>query len=414
MIVSLRRVVAVLSLVVGALMTMQSSPATAATLTTEYPQVRVVQLGGFVDPTSAAYLRRQIEAATQSNALAIVIQINAGGATITQDQMDQLTALMRESPKPVAMWLGPTNASVFGDAVKLLDGADVVGMADGARLGRPLQDMTVRGQMIAKSEVLSLQQARSREIVDISAPTLVEFIRQLNNQTFKGVTLQVSQDGQDLFVPVFTKPTLVERLFHVVTSPLAALFFFTTGMLLILFEFFAAAAGVVGVCGAACLALAGYGVAELGARPAAFVVYAVAILLMSSDLQNGPVRARAIVGMILFGSAGALLFSTFQPSVLAQLLVWVPQAAFVLLGIPVMIRTRFSTSVLPRESLIGANGTCTTKFADVGIVRIDDLDWLARVKPKDAPISRDAAIEVMSVDEHHLVVARAPSATISV
>jgi membrane-bound serine protease (ClpP class) len=411
---SLRRTAAVLFLSVGVLLMFWATPARAdSTLSTELPQVRVIQLGGFLDPTSIAYLTTQVEAAQATNALAIIIQINSRGGTVGERELADVVTVLRDSPVPVAVWLGPTNSRVYGDAVQILAGADVVGMAQGARVGRPQSTIDVNGVRVEPSDDLRVEDARSRGLVDVSSPTLVEFIRTLNGQTLKGTTLQVSSDGKDLFVPVFTKPTLMQRLMHVVTSPIAALFFVTVGLLLIVFEFFAAAAGVVGVCGAACFALGSYGVAELGVRPVGVALYVVALLLVCSDLQSGPVRGRAVAGMVLFGAAGALLFSSYQPSVLAQLVVWIPQTAFVLLGIPVMIRTRFSTSVLPRQELIGQTGVAPHKFGDTGVVVIDDVTWIAKVNAPDAPISAGAEISVHDVDQHHVVVRRAHSASIS-
>ena len=391
-----------------------ATPAGAdTTLSTELPQVRVIQLGGFLDPTSIAYLKTQVAAAESTNALAIVVQVNSRGGTVSDQELADVVSILRDAAAPVAVWIGPTNARVYGDAVQILEGADVVGMAQGARIGRPQASLEINGVTVEPGDDLRVEDARSRGLVDVSSPTLVEFVRTLNGQSFKGVNLQVSSDGKDLFVPVFTKPTLMQRLMHVVTSPIAALFFVTVGILLIVFEFFAAAAGVVGVCGAVCFALGSYGAAELGVRPAAIALYIVALLLVCSDLQSGPVRGRAVVGMVLFGAAGALLFSSYQPSVLAQLVVWIPQAAFVLLGIPVMIRTRFSTSVLPRNELIGQTGVAPHKFGDSGVVVIDDVTWIAKVNASDAPISAGAEITVHDVDQHHLVVKRAQSASIS-
>ncbi len=249
--------------------------------------------------------------------------------------------------------------------------------------------------------VLDPEEARRLGLVDIVAPTLADFIGQLDGREVKGSTISTAMSQSpfvlrdDLDIR-FRKTGLVDRTLHGLGSPSATYFFVVAGLLLLLFEFFSAGIGIAAGTGAVCLGLSAYGIGTLDTRPVGLGLLVLATLAFGVDIQAGSARFWTGVGTVALVLGSLTMFDGRRPGWLALLLVIVGGLLAVLFGIPSTVRTRFSTPTIGREDLVGAIGTATTAIDPDGTVEVRGAPWRARTFPK--PIAAGDRVEVVAIE----------------
>ena len=215
--------------------------------------------------------------------------MNTRGAVVGRDEMEALLERIAAAPLPIAVWVGPSGARLYGTPAQLLAVADVTGMAPGARVGHtgvPLQperrtrSTSARPPTRCATARSGLSDARrlgvfEQRISDEGIPTIVNMVDALDGYEEDGVVLETTEervldDGtvrRDTTATVrFSKLGLVDQLFHTVASPAVTYLLLLIGLALLIFEFFTAGVGIAGVVGAACVVLACTGLATLPAR----------------------------------------------------------------------------------------------------------------------------------------------------
>ena len=379
-----------------------AGPAAAQAPAAPRPSLDVVQVGGLLDPINADLIRRSIREAPGRGTTAVVIQLDSGDGSASLAAVRELGALMAGSRVPVTVWVGPTGAGRgLGLPVLLVEAADVAGMADGTEIGR----VSVVGAGLPVAELrnraIGPEEARRLGVVDIVAPTLADFIGQLDGREVKGQTISTARSKapfvlrDDLDIR-FRKSGLVDRTLHGLGSPSAAYFFIVAGLLLILFEFFSAGIGIAAATGAVCLALSAYGVGTLDTSPLGLGLLLLATVAFGVDIQAGSPRFWTGVGTVALVLGSLTLFDGRRPGWLALGLVIGGGLLAVLFGIPSTVRTRFSTPTIGREDLVGAVGTATTAIDPEGVIEVRGAPWRARTFPK--PIDAGQSVEVVAIE----------------
>ena len=366
------------------------------------PSIDVVQVGGILDPVNVELVRRSIREAPRRGTTAVVIQLDSGDASVSQTKVDALALLMSTSPVPVTVWVGPTGAGrAVGPPYALVGAADVAGMADRTEVGRQPAPVFESTPAPLRNRTVGPEEARRLNLVQIVAPTLADFIGQLDGREVKGRTISTARSQfpfvlrDDLDIR-FRNPGLVERTMHGLGSPSATYFFVVAGLLLLLFEFFSAGIGIAAATGAICLALSSYGIGTLDTRPLGLGLIVLAVVAFGVDIQAGSPRFWTGVGTVALVGGSLTLFDGRRPGWLALLLVTGGGLLAVLFGIPSTVRTRFSTPTIGREELVGAVGTATTAIAPEGTVEVRGAPWRARTFPK--PIAAGDRVEVVAIE----------------
>jgi membrane-bound serine protease (ClpP class) len=72
-------------------------------------------------------------------------------------------------------------------------------------------------------------------------------------------------------------------------------------------------------------------------------------------------------------------------------------ALFMVAGMPAMVRTRFSTPTIGRESMLGELGTAVSDVDPDGVVTIREAPWRARTN-RATPIRAGEAVRVAGID----------------
>ncbi|MEY2468564.1 MAG: hypothetical protein QOF21_1262 [Actinomycetota bacterium] len=376
----MRRVVAAVAVSVMVL-TIAGARADAAA---PRPFVSVIQIDGLLDNVEADFWQHAIEDADTGHAAALVVQLDSPRSVLSEKRFIRLRNAIQDAATPIGVWVGPArNAHVGGrDNVALLQVARVVGVAPGASIDAP------------RSVVRPL----------LTSPTLGDFIIDLDR--FPGISIptkvvnaESKTPKRELLVDVhFAKPTLMARTVHGVTSPGPAYALLMVGLLLALLEFATAGIGLAAGTAALLLVIAALGLGGLPVDNLAVGALLFAVFGFAIDVQAGAPRAWTIIGTasMLFGT-----FTLFNDG-MAVPLVWKLAvfgltAAFVLAGLPSLVRARFSSPTIGRQSFIGEVGTAVGELHPDGVVSVRGATWRARTN-RATPVEDGAAIRVIGID----------------
>ena len=370
-------------------------------------EIRVIEVSGLLDPIEIDYIDSQIEEAQRQWALAIILQVNSpGGASDKQAILDLLQNI-EGSLVPVGAWIGQSGATAQGAAAHLVQAADYSGIAPGSRIGN-FAEFNLAEEFQPRAGAGDLrrgEEAVDDGLVDVMAPTLGEFLLVMEDeQLIEKISTEIEQaDGliqravaSDVTV-AFNKLSLLDQLFHTVASPAVTYLLLLAGMSMLLLDFFTGGIGVAGGVGCCSLLFGCYGLGVLDVRLWALVMLIIAMLGFAVDLQTGVPRFWTVAGvaLLIIGSLG--LFASHSMS-------WLTLGggigltlAFMLSGMPALIRTRYGTSTLGREWMVGKMTEAATDLAPDGLVVFENAQWRARVN-RLTPIKEGEAARIVGLE----------------
>lgn len=393
------------------------------------PPVDVLQVSGLFDEITVNSIDDAIARADDTGAQALVLQVNSRGAVVDREEMEGLLARVADAPVPVAVWVGPSGARLYGLPAQLLTVADVTGMAPGARVGHsgillspPGIDLEfasgAAGDQIEgalRNDSLGLSEARElgvfqQRISDEGIPTIKSMVYALDGYEAEGVTLRtatevVTDEGtvqRETTTVRFSKLSLIDQVFHTVASPAVTYLLLLTGLALLIFEFFTAGVGIAGVVGAACLVSAITGLAALPARGWAVGLIIAAMVAFAIDVQVGIPRFWTGVGVALTLVGSLTLFeslpgATLRPSWITLIAGVGGVALAFVVGMPSMVRTRFATPTIGREWMIGSVGEVVESVDPDGVVTVGNARWRARTN-RATPVTAGDTVRVVAID----------------
>ena len=391
---------------------------------TELGTVDVLQVSGLFDPIVINAIDEAIERSEADGAQALVLQINSRGAVVGREEIESLLERVADAPLPVAVWVGPSGARLYGTPAQLLAVADVSGMAPGSRVGYTGVPLSPNGVTVdfgaaepaLRNGSLGLTDARRLEVFrqrisDEGIPTIVSMVNALDGYEEAGVVLETTEevvldDGtvrRDTTATVrFSKLGLIDQLFHTVASPAVTYLLLLIGMALLVFEFFTAGIGIAGVVGAACLVLACTGLVTLPARGWAVALLVAAMLAFAVDVQVGIPRTWTGIGIVLTAVGSFWLFEplpggTLRPSWITLLAGIGGVALAFVVGMPSMVRTRFATPTIGREWMVGELGEVIDSVDPDGVVSVRGARWRARTN-RATPVLAGEQVRVIAID----------------
>ncbi|MCU0260299.1 MAG: hypothetical protein MUE78_04700 [Ilumatobacteraceae bacterium] len=386
--------------------------------------VDVLQVSGLFDDIVVNAVSEQLDRAATDGAQALILQVNSRGAVVSDEVMADLLGQVAAAEVPVAVWVGPSGARLYGTPAQLLAVADVTGMAPGSRVGYTGQPLDVPGVEIdfgaaapfITTDSVGLSDARDlgvfrQRISDEGIATIVNMVDALDGYEEGGVVLDtttetVTDSGtvqrDTIAVVRFFKLPLLEQLFHTVWSPAVTYLLLLAGLALLVFEFFTAGVGVAGVVGAGSLILATTGLAALPTRPWAAALVVLAMLAFAIDVQVGVPRLWTGVGVVLTIVGSMFLFEPLPGSSLRPS--WITLVAGIggimltfIVGMPSMVRTRFATPTIGRDWMIGELGSVVERVDPDGLVEVRGATWRARTN-RATPVDAGEQIKVVAID----------------
>ncbi|HEV7536286.1 MAG TPA: hypothetical protein VGP90_11660, partial [Acidimicrobiia bacterium] len=354
--------------------------------------MEVVQVEGAIDPVVADLIKGSLRRAQTNGASVVILQIDSTGALDT-DSVDLVEAVLG-SKVPVAAWIGPGKSSARGAAAAIVAAASFAAASPGARLG-PVDPPRLDGRRssaflqeypgtppgvgpraLTRLRALadhrfSGTKAAGAGLIDAVAPTLGDLIVALNGKevpTAAGpvrlsTAKQIDTKGgprQTADQPVsFIKLGTFASVQHSLTSPSVVFLLLIVGLSLMVFEFFTIGVGLAGMVGAMAVVGALFGCSHLPVNG-----WALGLLLLSTfgfavDVQAGHQGFWTGVGVVgllvgalkLFGGSSALDVPFWLVG-----LIFVGQIVFMLGGMTVAVRNRFSIPTVGRDSMIGELG----------------------------------------------------------
>lgn len=358
------------------------------------PHVDVIEVVGLVDPIQVDFVTDALRDAESGGAEALVIQVDSGGGVASRQAIEVLAFRISHSSVPVAVWVGPSGSRAFGQAFELLRAA-------------PVSGMTTRGRVGSEGRKLQAAQALEEKVVDLSAPTLGDFIVELDGRQVGDTRLEtaevVREPGKDPrrrpTVEVrFAKLGLLPRLLHSAASPSVAYLFLVVGLALLVLELYTAGIGAAALTGAACVVLASYGLGALPTRPLAVGLILVGMLGYAIDIQAGAPRAWTVIGTAALTGGSLWLYEDgLAPSPLVLVIVVVGVGLLMVAGLPAMVRSRFSTPTVGRESMVGELGSALAAIDPEGTVEVRGAPWRARTN-RSTPIAAGDGVRVVGID----------------
>ncbi len=390
---------------------------------TDLAPVDVVQVSGLIDEILIDSISLAIREATANGSQALILQVNSDASAVDRDRMSDLIEMLRDSPVPIGIWVGPSGANLTGLGTQMMAAADATGMAPGSHIGIYGTPLDVDGVTIdfgtatdrMRSEAIGFQDARTSgalklQITDEGVASIKNMVLAMDGLEARGSTLDtisesLTDDGgiqNNATLVRFFKLGLVNQLLHTASSPAVAYLLLIIGLALLIFEFYTAGVGVAGVVGALCLLLACYGLAALPVRGWAVALILLSMFAFAIDVQVGIPRFWTGVGVVLFIFGSWFLFdevlgTDLRPS-------WITLAAGIggimltfIVGMPSMVRTRFATPTVGREWMIGEMGTAIADIGPEGLAEVSGGRWRARTN-RATPIKAGEVLRVVAID----------------
>ena len=370
--------------------------------------IDVIDVSGPLDASALDFISESIEAGAEQGQELAVIQLNSR-AVLDGAAFDRLEDLISMPPLPVAVWVGPAPAAVFGAAADLPHLASQSAMAPG----------TFEGHYAPR--ILGEGDSQSIELISASAtglplqPTIRQYLQDLDGETFRTVdgdvtvsTLREQEGGITTKTPTFRKPGLVTRFFRLAVTPEATFFFLAIGLTIAIFEFYALGPGVAAGVAALSLILGGWGLVILPTNWWSAALMLSSFLFLVAAHQRGGIFALTLIGAGILQLSGMFLIDgggqidprwwLVLPSVLGVLF-------FFLLAMPTVQRARLSTETIGRDTLIGKDGVALVDFEPDGLVEVGGARWRGTAH-REAGIAAGDAVRVTGVDGLFLEVDR--------
>lgn len=363
----------------------------------------VAQTEGLIDEVIVNFVVAQIAQADAAGAAALIIQLDSAGATVSDERLAELTQALAQADTAIGVWIGPSGARAAGDAASLLAAADFGAVSVGSTVGPT-----------SNTDEFSAQEAFDRGIGHVApsvAPTVGEFVLAMSDAgVIDKVWEEVERDDglvQRTVAPgvalQFVGLSVAHGVFHTAASPAVAYLALLVGLSMILLDFFTGGIGIAAIVGAVSLALSGYGLASLGVRPWALVVLIAAFVAFAVDLQTGVPRFWTAVGCVALIVGSVWLFDQHSLGIVPLLTGLALTAAFMLSGLPALIRTRYGTTTVGREWMIGEPAVATSAINPEGTVEAAGGTWPARVN-RLTPIAAGDAVRVAGIEGVTLLV----------
>ena len=350
----------------------------------------VVEISGLVDRIQADFLGRALGDAVGHRAEALVVRLDSRDATVAPGALDRLARRISRSPIPVGVWVGPGNqARAGGRAATLVRAAAAPGRAPGARIAGPalagVTEAATLGDFILSLDGHPRGEAAGGGVISIPTKVVERPGRPPQRELAPEAEVR------------FASPSLLAELLHGVSTPSAAYLLFVVGLLLLVFEFYTGGIGVAASVGVLALVLAAYGLGALPTRPLGLVLVVLGIAGFTVDVQAGAPRFWSGVGAVLLAAGSFFLFAGMSVPLIIVVAVLAGVVVFMVAAMPGVIRTRYSTPTIGRESMLDELGEALSDVDPDGVVTIRGAPWRARTN-RATPIRRGDAVRVVAID----------------
>lgn len=383
--------------------------------------VAVLRIDGTINPVVAGYVKRGIERAEQSKAIACVIEMDTPGGLDTA--MRDIVQSILNARVPVIVYVSPSGARAASAGTFITLAAHVAAMAPNTVIGAATPVDLGGGQISedlrqkiindAAAYIRTLAESRGRnadwaekavregvsateqealqlKVIDVVAANLDSLLSQLDGRQvtlLDGTQVTLLTKGATVST---IKMSTIEDFLHTISDPNIAYILLSLALLGITAEIFSPGLIFPGIIGAICAILAFYSLGQLPVNWAGVLLIILAFGLFIAELFTpgiGLLAAGGIVSLIL----GALILFTggspvfrISPWLIAVTTIGI--AALFIFVISRVVQAHRRQATTGKEELIGKTATARTVLGPEGLVFYKGELWTAisdkgRVEP---------------------------------
>jgi len=377
------------------------------------PVITVLELKGAVTPVQAEYLERGFEAAGNSNAALVIIQMDTPGGL--DDAMRDIIQLIQNSAIPVAVYVIPGGRAASAGFYITIS-ADIAAMAPNAAIGAATPvalgqdgEAEISDEMQAKilndsiAYARSLAEARGRNadwaelavreaasvtavqalelnVIDIVAPSIDSLLASLNGIDVTrpdGSTVTLAINNADLH-PV--DMSFMEGLLLALSNPDIAYILLSLAVLGITVEIFNPGLVFPGVAGGICGLMAFYSLGVLPVNYAGILLMVLAVALFIAEALTPAFGILTAGGIVSFAAGSLILFKggplfSVNPWLIAIILVLI--ASFLIFVIQRVVAAHRNRAATGSEDLTGRRVPVRTPLVPKGTVFLEGEIWKA-------------------------------------
>ena len=415
-------------IVVGAVLSARAEP----------PRVIVIHLHDTIQPISAAYLARGLDAAAAQHANAVLIEIDTPGGLL--ESMREMVSRIVASPIPVIVYVAPTGSRAGSAGFFLLEAADVAAMAPGSNAGaahpvvegaklddimkqklendaaaflrsyvaRRGRNVTAAEDAVRASKSYSDSEALQLKLIDLISPDEATLLNTLDGRTitrFDGAKVVLHlRDAQRVAVD----PTLRENILDRLTNPDLAVLVLVVGALFIYVEFNTPGTIIPGALGTIMVLLALFSLNLLPVRYTSVMLLAAAFVLLVLEAKFAAHGVLAVVGILCLVVGALTLVDGPIPELRVHLGVALSTGlAFGLITVFLLrlaIRARRSKVKVGADAMIGQIALVTQPLAPTGQVMVNGELWQAE---SPTPAAAGVRVRVRGLRDLTLLVEQA-------
>ena len=421
----------------------------AVPLSAQSPLVVKLTIHDTIQPITAEYLKRGLDAAAAQHASAVLISLGTPGGLL--DSTREMVADIEASPVPVIVFIEPSGSRAGSAGFFLLEAADVAAMAPGTEAGaaHPILEgttmdpvlkeklendasaflrsyTTVRGRNAAAAEdgvrnskSYSEAEALKLNLIEYVAPDDATLLADLNGKTIK----RFHGDSQTLnfthaaIVPM--PPSQRERLLTRLTSPDLDVLLLMCGGLLIYLEFNVPGTIVPGALGTLMVLLAIFGLNLLPVQHTAILLLFAALALMALEAKFASHGVLGVAGILCLVFGLATLVDGPTPDLRVHFGVAAGAGigfGAITFGLTwIALKARRSKRLTGANAMLGHPAIAMTPLAPtghslpgypaIGQVEVRGEIWQATLPPNTPPIRAGTAVTVRSIQGLTLTVA---------
>ena len=404
-------------------------------------EVRVLTIDGVINPISARYVLRGIEAAAEDGDAAVLIELDTPGGLL--DATQDITGAMLNARLPVIVYVTPVGTHAASAGTFITMAAHIAAMAPSTRIGaatpvsgegseipedlrtKIINDTAVYARSIAEARgrnadwaeeavrdgaSIGAEEAVEIGVVDLIADDRSELLDAINGTIVRLPDGEVTLRTADAVV-VEEPMSPFEEVLVVLSDPNIALILLSLGTLGIYFELSNPGAFFPGIFGAIALVLALFSLGTLPINYAGLALLLFGLALLGAEIwvTSGGVLgigggiAFLLGALILVDDSRAPFLEISRPLIFGITLVLV---AFVLFALRAVMRTRRRPAFIGGGDMIGRQGSIRGRSS----VFVEGELWRARPVDASTALRPGDVVQIIGREGLDLIVQQLPHA----
>jgi membrane-bound serine protease (ClpP class) len=407
----------------------------------ETPLVIELRSSGPITPVLLEYLDRGIELAEETNAQAVILELDTPGGGI--ELMNKIVQKIRNSPVPVIVYVYPNNAMAGSAGTLITLAGHYAAMAPETTIGaaspvgsqgedigetmqskvkealraqvraiaanRPPEAIALAEDTIENAKAVTVQEALDIGLVDFQAENMDDLLNQLDGKEVEinGETLILNTKGAQVET---MDNTFIEEILLLLINPNLVFILLTLGVQGILIEISHPGGWIAGLLGVVCLLLASYGLGVLPVNWFGLLFFLISFVLFFMEIKAPTHGALATAGTISFVVGALVLFNSSRMPGFPKLdlyVVVIVSAMFAAASATIVmfaLRAQKKPVAIGTEALPGKVGWAASDISEEGLVKINGELWQALLADGSTEIKNGDDVEVISVQGVRLII----------